>query len=179
MFLFVLFTLLSVAHSDSSFLRQFPTDVEITPTIYDIGNCPTSLSQSGYFISVWSLQLKDIANFGIMGQIYDGKGNTYGEKFKMSTSWQGPDSFDNGIYAKIFNYFGVEFGTEFLVNQKEANDQTHPSVASVMMIHSGDIYNVVYCAMAQILTILMGYMRVKFLYQILMGIILLTIKTNL
>ena len=218
MFILLFLTQIMVTYGDSSFLRQFASDVEITSLIYDIGNRPTSLSQSGYFILVWSVQSQDLANYGIMGQMYDSKGNTYGEKFKISTTidyplnypsvamqndgtalvvwqsmgqdgdgfgiygqflnmnqklggefaintytqgdqmyptvtsadlyfivtWQSPDSDYNGIYAKIFNYYGQEFGPELRVNQNQTNDQTHPSVASVMMIDQVELFNTVY-----------------------------------
>ena len=218
MFIFFLFIHFIAAYGGSSFVRQFASDIEITSTMYDIGNRPTSLSQSGYSITVWSVQSKDDTNFGIMGQIYDGKGNSYGGKFKISTTveyllnypsvamqndgyslvvwqsqgqdgdgfgiygqflsmnqkigtefainkrtqgnqmfptvtaadlyyivtWQGPDSDGNGIYAKVYNYYGQAVVPEFLVNQNETNDQTNPSVASTIIDPSYTLNTVVF-----------------------------------
>jgi hypothetical protein len=122
-----------------------------TTTTADQLEPAVSATDNGEFVVVWASYYGDFSSTGVFGQRYSSNGNAAGTEFQVNTqtayAQNGPDVAMNGfgafvvVWQDYYNYgemikgqryfsFGLENGTEFLVNTTTTNYQTRPAVAS-------------------------------------------------
>ena len=140
-----------LSSNSNGFSPKFISDIQITPKGVNLGNPAISITESEYFIALWSIHSYSSISSGIRGCIYDTSG-IFQYDVNISSSYnylqdhpavsmqndgtymvvwesflQDGDGF--GIYGQLF-MFDTPLGNDIQINKKTTGNQKSPSISS-------------------------------------------------
>lgn len=119
-----------------------------TTTTGDQTSPSVAVAADRSFVVAW--QGADVDGSGIYAQLFDAAGQPVGGEILVNlvetggqrdphaimaddgsfvVVWQGPDSQNDGVHARMFDAFGQPVSNEFLINTDESGNQDHPQAA--------------------------------------------------